>query len=46
MVTVLQAISKTPGFDFTLSFLEEAELNSCKALVFKGIDKVEENKSK
>ena len=46
VVTVLQAIIKTPGFDFTLSFLEEKELNACKELVFKGIDQIEENKSK
>ena len=46
MATVLQAVTKTPGFGFTLSFLEESELNACKDLVFKGIDQIDEAKSK
>ena len=42
IVHVLGNASKTKSFDFVLSFLEEKELEVCKELVFKGIDKIKE----
>ena len=45
IVHVLSNASKTKGFDFVLSFLEEKELEKCKQMVFKGIDKINEENS-
>ena len=44
IVTLLWRVSKTPDFDFCLSFLDDDELESFKRLINSEIDKVDDSK--